>query len=390
MAKAKSSSKPATKSSSGKAEAKQVVAPATAASSAAASTAKSSVKKKPGMIKRIWRFFKRRWYIWLILLLILGGGGVSAYKKQQSSQVDMVFISPERKDLVKTLDLSCTVDAKERARLRFIAGGKVTYIGAKEGDWVKKYQTVARIDPRTLQKQLEQNLNNYMQERWNWDQTLDDTKDRVLPKEEQRSVDQKQWTLDNQVLNVEIKDIAVSETALTSPIEGVLVTAPSAVAGVQLTAADYFEVVNPETLVCKAAVDEVDIAPVALGLPVTLSLDSYPDETLESSVSYISPTSALADTGTVFIVESPLPKASDLSKYRLGMNGDASITLQTKPDVLVIPLEATREVNGKTYVDVKETDTTTTEREITTGLETDDEVEVLSGLTEQDLLLLPQ
>lgn len=390
MAKAKSSTKPATKNTSVKAETAPVVAPATAASSAPASTAKSSAKKKPGLIKRFWRFIKRRWYLWLILLLIVGGIGISVYKKQQASQVDMVFIAPERKDLVKTLDLSCTVDAKERARMRFIAGGKVTYIGAKEGDWVKKYQTIARIDPRTLQKQLEQTLNSYMQERWNWDQTLDDTKDRVLPKDEQRSVDQKQWTLDNQVLNVEIKDIAVSETALTSPIEGVLVTAPSAVAGVQLTGADYFEIVNPETLVCKAAVDEVDIAPVAVGLPVTLSLDSYPDEQLTSSITYISPTSALADTGTVFVVEAPLPGVSDLSKYRLGMNGDASITLQTKPDVLVIPLEATREVDGKTFVDIKTSDTTTTEREITTGLETDDEVEVLSGLTEQDLLLLPQ
>lgn len=324
--------------------------------------------------------------------LLIAAGGYFLWKQTSASQTELVFEQPQQRDLIQILELSGIVDAKTKARLRFLAGGKITYLGAQEGDWVKKWQTIATIDQRSLEKQLDKTLNNYMIERWDWNQTLDDTEDRWLPKSEERQVDQEQWQLENKVLDVEIQSLAIDNTVMSAPFAGILVQSPVSTSGVQVLSTDYFELVNPESLVFKAEVDEEDVAKLALGQTATISLDAYPDQTLETQLSYISYQSAQSSGGTVFLVELPIQEA-DLAKYRLGMNGDVAIELNKKESALSIPLVATRERGDKFYVDVKAPEGSpdpTIEKEIEVGLETERYVEVLSGLKPTDQVVIPQ
>ncbi len=338
---------------------------------------------------KIFTWIQRYWKILTFLLVIIGIVGFTLYRKTQTNQVELTFVQPEKRDLTKTLDISGVVTADEYVRLRFAAGGKVVWLGAQEGDWVKKWQTIATIDQRELQKRLEKDLNLYMKERWDWNQTLDNTKDRWLPKEEERTKDKEQWDLDNTVLDVEIRDIAISNTRLTSPIEGVLISSPTNVTGVQLASTDAFEVVNPETLLFQARVDEVDIANVQASQSAIIELDAYPDKTFKSFVKSIAYKSSQTDTGTVFLVDLPLT-LDDLNTLRLGMNGDASIILDTRDDVLSIPFESTIQRDDKVYAQVQSGENQTEERNIEVGLETEDYVEILSGLDENDNVLLPE
>jgi RND family efflux transporter MFP subunit len=332
---------------------------------------------------------KHRWKLLTVISIVLALFGIFYYRTQSQNQVTVTFVRPERKNLVQTLEVSGVIDAKERARLRFVAGGKITYVGAKEGDAVKKWQTIATIDQATLKKQLEQDLNLYLKERWDWEETRDDVKDRALDTTEKRSVEKQQFDLENTVLDVEIRSIAINNYRLTAPFAGVLTVSPAAVPGVTVLATDYFEIVNPNTLIFRAAIDETDISKVNLDQTGQIRLDAYSDETIDSKVAYISFTSSESSSGTVFLVELAIP-SSDLQKYRIGMNGDVAIKLAEREQVLAIPLISTRERDDKIYVDVKTAAGTTEEREITTGLETDDEVEVLSGVTESDEIVLPE
>lgn len=340
-------------------------------------------------LKWFFNFLKKHWKLLLILAGIIGLIIFWQIKSKQAKEPKLVFAKPQMENLTKTLEVSGLIDAKEKANLRFIAGGKVTYIGAKEGDFVKKRQRISNIDLATLQKQLQQDLNLYMKERWDWEQTLDNTKDRALPKSEIRDKDKSQWDLDNTVLDVEIRDIAIKNSSLTAPFDGVLVHTPTLVPGVQLLATDYFELVNPQTLVFRATVDDADIANVKTGQTATVKLDAYPDEKLDSQVNYISFTSSQTTTGTAFIVEFPLNNY-DLNRYRIGMNGDVDIILDTRQNVLAVPLAATKQRDDKTLVSIRTGEKTYEDREIKTGLETDDKVEVLSGLTINDEILVPE
>lgn len=347
-----------------------------------------SQSSKPNRLTQLGKLLKKRWWVVLLILIILGGGGWY-WQSQQHAQVEVTLVSPTIQDFSQTIDVPCVVDAKQKARLRFLSGGKIVYLSAKEGDWVKKHQTIARVDTKTLEKQLQQDLNRYMQQRWNWEQTIDDTADRFIDEREQRTVDQEQWDLDNQVLNVEIRDIAVRDSAIYSPIAGILTTSPTAVGGVQLSPSDTFEIVDPATLICRAAIDEVDISPVKVGMPVTVTLDSFPDQPFFSQLTFISPTASRSESGTIFLVEAPLANIQDLNTYRIGMNGDAVIEILKKNDVMVIPVDTTRSVDGKTVVSVKTGENIFENREIETGIESDDLIEVVSGLTVDDQVVLP-
>lgn len=346
--------------------------------------------KSKQFILSISKFISKRWKLLLIILLVAGAAFFWYFSKTKAKTEALVFSSPTRQDLTKTLDISGFVDATEKVRLRFAAGGKVTYLGANEGDFVNKYQTIASIDTRTLQKQMQQDLNTYMQERWDWEDTLDNTKDRWIDTPEQRQVDKNQWDLDNKVLNVEIRNIAIQNSAITAPFAGILTVSPTPVAGVQLLATDYFELVNPDTLIFSARIDEADIAQVTEGLPAVINLDSYPDMTINTHIDYIAFTSSQTSSGTVFQVDFPLSSVADASKLRLGMNGDAAIELATAQNVLTVPITAIRQRGGQTYVDVRTGEKSYEERAISIGLETEDWVEVLEGLSESDEILLPE
>lgn len=333
---------------------------------------------------------KRRWKLVTLFLVIAAIGGSVLYRRSQAAQIELTWVSPEQQTLVKTLEVSGVVDAKEKARMRFIAGGKVVYLGAEEGSWVKKGQTIATIDQATLQKQLEQDLNLFMQERLDWDKlTTYDQSSGPVNRPQEYTRQKEQLDLNNEVLDVEIRNIAIRNTVLSAPFAGILTAAPTTTTGVTILSTDFFEVVNPETLIFRAEVDEADIGSVSLGQNAEIELDAYPDEAIQTNAAYIAYTSSQTSTGTIFLVEFPL-NSTNLSKYRIGMNGDIAIELKRVPNALVIPLNATRQRDGKTYVDVRTGETTYQEREIEVGTETDELIEVTGGLTERDQILLPE
>ena len=336
------------------------------------------------------RGIRSRWKLVLVLLVIAVGIGYWQYQRVQAAKPHLTFQKPQTQDLTKTLQVSGQIDAKQKATLRFAAGGKVVYLGAQSGDWVKKWQTIATIDRRTLQKQLQQDLNSYMRERWDWEETLDNSKDRTLPKTELREKDKEQWNLDDTVLDVEIRDIAIQNTVLSAPFDGILTESPTTVTGVTLNATDAFEIVDPMSLVFRAGVDEADIGLVKIGQPAEIELDAFPDEKIHTSVNSIEFKSSQSTSGTVFIVEFRIDQPDALQKLRLGMNGDVSIVIDTRQRVMTLPLDATRERDGKTLVDVRTGESTYEEREIEVDLETEDTIEVIKGVSPNDEVLIPE
>ena len=339
-------------------------------------------------IKSIGRWLKEHWLWFVIIAFVAGGAGWWWWSKNQTAQKKVVYQHPKIETIEQTIDAPGVTRAKQVARLRFLAGGKVVYIGAKAGDLVKRGQTIATIDRAALQKQLDQNLNQYERQRYDWEQAADNVKNTASTNKIERDTKKNQLTLDDTVLNVEIQNIAIQNTVLSAPFAGILTASPTNVSGVQLTTADYFEVVNPDSVYFVARVDEADVARIHEGQAAIIKLDAYPDAPIDSHVQRVAFQSVETGSGTQFEVEFPVASQS-AGVLRLGMNGDVSIKLGKSENALTIPLIATRSRSGKIYVDVKDGDKTV-EREIKTGIETDERVEVTSGLTETDEIVVPQ
>lgn len=342
------------------------------------------------LLKSLLSWPRHHWKLSVFLVVVIAGGIFWWQRAQAATEKDLIFAKPEVRSLTQTLDISGTIDAKEKARLRFISGGKVVYVGAKEGDPVQRYQTIATIDRASLQKQLDQDLNNYMKERLDWENTLDDNKDKALETAEVRTKNQEQLDLNNEVLDVEIRTIAIQNTVLSAPFDGILTVAPTSVTGVQLLAADYFEIVNPNSLYMRAQVDEADISKVQVGQIAKVQLDAFADEELYATVQRVAYTSTQSTNGTVFEVEFLLEPSYIWPQLRLGMNGDVAIILAEKDDVLTVPIIATIERDDQIFVEVQAEDGSIVERPISVGLETEEYFEVTAGLTADDLIVVPE
>ena len=67
------------------------------------------------------------------------------------------------------------------------------------------------------------------------------------------------------------------------------------------------------------------------------------------------------------------------------MDGDAIISLREIDDSLIIPIDATHQEDDKDYVLVKEgEDKILVKKYVELGIETNDNIEVLEGLSEND------
>lgn len=338
---------------------------------------------------KIPKFFKEGWGRWVALLaiVVLIGGGIWWSRSGETEVVQT--IQPEYKDLEEILEFSGVTDASERVAQHFAGGGKLVYVGAKSGEVVKKWQTLATIDARSAQKSLQKNLNTYESQRLLFENIGDERKDRVLSEEERRLAQRDQLDLEQTVLSVEMQSISIEDSRLSSPIDGILLKAPSAVVGTNIGPADGYEVFNPKTIFFRAYVDEIDVSRVYVGQTAKIRLDAFSDQEFSGTVQKVSYAStSLSTGGTVFPIEVMFTLDPAEQGFRLGMNGDVSLLLEKRTNVLSVPIETVSTKEGKNFVSVLVGEEVQ-EREVEIGLETDTSVEIVSGITVNDLVVMP-
>ncbi|MFH2019202.1 MAG: efflux RND transporter periplasmic adaptor subunit [bacterium] len=298
--------------------------------------------------------------------------------------------SVERRDITETIELSGEIDAKLKEDLRFLAGGLVTYFPWKEGDEIKKYSTVASLDARALKKSLTKQLNLYASERHDFDSTQDlyqkERDDGDVDQALRRILEKAQYDLTNSVIDVELQDLSLTLSRLYAPFTGILVSAPITTPNVNVLATNVFTLVDPTSLYFLADLDESDLNVVVPGLPVKLELDAYPNDLMETTVESISYASKVTSTGTTYEITIPIP-LDKMSTLRLGLNGTASIILSAKKDILTLPIEAVSEENDRRYVLVMD-GKKTLEKDVKVGISNNNFVEITSGLSEGDVVVL--
>lgn len=337
-------------------------------------------------------FIKKRWYILLILVI-----GVGFYLYQQKTAEakkakDSIYII-KRQDLKETLDLSGEIQADEHVVLRFATSGRLSWVGVKVGDKVKKYQTLASLDQREVRKNLQKKLLAYAQTRNSFDQTGDDNQrvgdqpNNDVGDEMKRLLENAQYGLDSSVLDVEISNLALEYSNLFTPIEGVVTRVDSKYAGVNITPSQAeFEIINPDTLFFTFTADQTEITKLADGMKGKMTLDAFPDEVKTGSVYYISYTPKAGETGTVYEARMRISSENSL-QYRYGMTGDVSFILSEENNVIAIPSNYVKSDKKGKYI-MKMIGEKQEKTYLTVGPEIDGSYEVRKGLEEGDKIYI--
>lgn len=337
---------------------------------------------------KITTFFKKHWKKLAILAAVLIGGIALYFFVIAPSQVETAETFTVKKGTLKEeLTIPGEIDAEEHAVLQFQAGGQLAWVGVKEGDYVQKYQGVASLDSRTVQKNLQKALEAYKQDRNAFDQTNDDNDAGVDGDPARRIIENAQSDLNSAVLDVELQDLALKYSNIWSPIEGLVVRVDSPHTGINITPNEAeFEIVNPKTIFFKATADQTEVGQLKVGDQVEIVLDAYPEETFKGSVKKIAFIPTVNDSGTNYEIEITLSKDNSDFSYKMGMTGDATFITSQKQNALFVPIKFVNQEGTKKYVSVKRGNTVE-KVYVTTGIETDNDIEITSGIKQGDIVV---
>ncbi len=184
---------------------------------------------------------------------------------------------------------------------------------------------------------------------------------------------------------------------------------------IQMTGTELMRIANLNAMEVQVEVSENDVLRLSLGDPVDIEVDAYLGRKFKGSVTQIANSANNSASGTLttdqvtnFVVKINIDGDSyrDLIKgnkkfpFRPGMSATVEINTETMPDILTVPIQAvtTREEKDKKDKDgskeneedeIKEvvfvySGDTVRMAEVTTGIQDDNFIQILSGLKEQE------
>ncbi len=166
------------------------------------------------------------------------------------------------------------------------------------------------------------------------------------------------------------------------------------VAGAPTTYGEHLLTIGDvEGLSVMGRVDELDVAQVRAGNPVTIRGDAFPDVTLRGAVSRVSSEALARDIGDAPPAFEFVAVVHDLTErqraqLRIGMSVALEVVVRDEEDVLLVPIEAVTIQDGRKTVRIAEGDAVR-EAPVVTGVTTFDSVEIREGLEPGDRILLP-
>ncbi len=138
-------------------------------------------------------------------------------------------------------------------------------------------------------------------------------------------------------------------------------------------------------MIFEGKVDEGEVAKLQVGTDLKISLGAIEDEELDAKLKFIAP-KGVEEAGAVqFKIEGDVVVKEGVF-IRAGYSANASIVLEKKDSILVIP-EALLQFDKKTdkpYVEVSVGDQKWERKDIETGISDGVNIEIVSGITEED------
>jgi HlyD family secretion protein len=292
-----------------------------------------------------------------LLLTAIVAAGWTACKKPVPAPV-YEKIAVERRDIVVTASAAGAIQPLLTIDVKSQASGAITEMRVQTGDDVRPGQLLALIDPRLPKSALDQARANLAVAKAQFETATtqvarEDTlfKVQAITQSEYETAKvayaQAQAGLVNAQSNLADAQIAWDQTRVTAPLTGTIIQKNVEIGTVISSPARdvgggtvLFRMANLDTVQVQALVDETDIGKIQPGLPVTITVDAYPNRPFDGSVLKIEPQAQVTQNVTQFPVLVNIGNPNHLLKP--GMNTEVEIHVGQRQNVLAIPNAALR------------------------------------------------
>ena len=206
---------------------------------------------------------------------------------------------------------------------------------------------------------------------------------------EETRIEQERQSVRSASLAVEAAQIRMRNAQIISPFDGT-VAAINIKRGEFASTASVAAIVllTPDVLVLKMQIGETDYPNVKLDQAGVVLFDALPGAVFPFRIIELglSPTST---QGVVtYEVTGALAIPSDGPKPASGMSASGQIVTESKVDVIAVPLRSIRRSGGNQVVDLRRGGTVV-EQVVTTGASDNNFVEIVEGLEEGDVIVIP-
>jgi HlyD family secretion protein len=351
-------------------------------------------------------------------LIVVGIAAGLFFWKTQAKPVSVVLKAADRGKVEATVvnTRAGTVEACQRTKLSTIMGGRIEFLGVKEGDRVKKGQLLMKLwnDDQKAQQALAEAQRAMAAQR---------VKEVCTTAASSRREAERQTSLKNKGFVSEAREDtarseadargAACETAradvtqaaarvavtrveqgrmvLYAPFDGTVAkivgelgeySTPSP-PGVQTPPA--IDLIDETCLYVKAPMDEVDAPKIKAGLPVRVSLDALPRQPLAGKVRRVAPyVLAVEKQARTVDVEVDFERPSGVN-ILVGYSADVEIVLDVREKVLRVPTAAL--IEGSRVMVLNADSGKLEERKVKAGLANWEYTEVIEGLAEGDRIV---
>ncbi|MES2567501.1 MAG: efflux RND transporter periplasmic adaptor subunit [Bacteroidota bacterium] len=292
----------------------------------------------------------------------------------------LVEAAPVTPEIFKTyINVQGRVDADQNVSLSSEMPGTITKINVKPGEEVRKGQVLAETDARALQQSISDLQTNsdlvtqmYNKQKALWDQKIGTEVQFLQAKTQKESMEKKLGTLQEQV----------RMTKIISPIDGTVDAVDIKLGQLTAPGMPAIRVINFSNLKLKADLAESYASKVHKGDEVMVKFPDS-DDTLTSRVIYSS--RAINTLNRTFGVEVALDNQKEYHPNQIAIL-NINDYRSSKPTI-AIPLNfVQKDLKGRRFVLVAD-NKKAAKRSVTLGKEYNGKVEILSGLSAEDLLI---
>ncbi|MGZ3235834.1 MAG: efflux RND transporter periplasmic adaptor subunit [Burkholderiaceae bacterium] len=352
---------------------------------------------------------RRSFWIVLVVLLLVAGGCVAALKQRSEQRnaapasattaaapavpvleflpSDVMQVKP--RDLRQTLVFSGSLRAVNQIAVKARLAGEVRDVLVREGESVSAGQILIKIDTSEYTARLEQARGTLQAARGQLDIATKarDNNQALLTKgfisqnafdNAASQYDIARANLDSAKGAFDVAQKSLNDTVIRAPISG-LVSSRTVQPGEKVSADNrLLDIVDLHQMEMEAAIPTTDIMSIALGQEVQVKVEGLA-EPLTGKVARINPSTQSGSRSIMAYIQINNPK----NMLRVGMFGEAQLTLAKKTDVLTVPQTAIQTEAAKTTVFAIENNKLI-QKSVTLGMKGQDDdggaVEIVQGL----------
>ena len=350
----------------------------------------------------------------IAVVLLLAGSFLWWLSRPKPTEVTLIEVSHGRVEASIANTRAGSVEACKRTRLSPISGGRITYLGVKKGDRVKKGEVLLRLWSEDLQAQSSVAMSQVESARKRVGEACSmadnaeheaarmaklrekgfvspglEEKARYEAQSRRAACDSARADVNQAQARVKLSRVEQGRTVLVAPFDGTIAdivgelgeyTTPSP-PGVATPPA--IDLIDDSCLYILAPMDEVDAPRIAIGQTARITLDALPGQVLPGHVKRVAPyVVAVEKQARTVDIEVSLDQPPPRGQLLVGYSADVEVLLDARDNVLRIPTSAV--IEGNKVLRYRPETGRLEHREIKTGLSNWEYVEVLEGLQAGD------